>query len=191
MAAWRLVCSSSRTSWRSRSSPQRRRPLRACGRWPWWTPFLRHAGCAGSGVVSSMARCRPLFGLFVAVVPGYLLFDAVGLKGHLGALTMGLLLASHPRSAELSRSLLSLKDLLLIAFFIRIGYSGQLTGTAVIIGLTLLLLIPVQAALYVALLRAFSFRGRTAMLTGLALANHSEFGLIVAAVGADAGWLEW
>jgi predicted Kef-type K+ transport protein len=130
-----------------------------------------------------------LFGLFVAVVPGYLLFDAAGLKGHLGALIMGLLLASHRRSTELSRSLLSLKDLLLIAFFIRIGYSGQLTSTTVIIGLTLLLLIPVQAALYIALLRAFSFRGRTAMLTGLALANHSEFGLIVAVVGADAGWL--
>ena len=130
-----------------------------------------------------------LFGLFVALVPGYLLFEAAGLKGHLGALVMGVLLASHHRGTELSRSLLSLKDLLLVAFFVGIGYSGALTLTAVGLGLALLVLIPVQAALYVGLLRAFSLRPRTAVLTGLALANHSEFGLIVAAVGAEAGWI--
>jgi glutathione-regulated potassium-efflux system ancillary protein KefC len=130
-----------------------------------------------------------LFGLFVALVPGYLLFEAAGLKGHLGALVMGVLLAGHRRSTELSRSLLSLKDLLLVAFFVGIGYSGTLTPTAVGLGLVLLLLVPVQAAIYVALLRGFSLRSRTSVLTGLSLANHSEFGLIVAAVGAEAGWI--
>jgi glutathione-regulated potassium-efflux system ancillary protein KefC len=130
-----------------------------------------------------------LFGLVVAILPGYVLFEAAGLKGHLGALVMGVLLASHRRSTELSRSLLSLKDLLLVAFFVGIGYSGALTPTAVGLGLALLVLVPVQAALYVGLLRAFSLRPRTAVLTGLALANHSEFGLIVAAVGAEAGWI--
>ena len=130
-----------------------------------------------------------LYGLVVAVVPGYLLFEAAGLKGHLGALVMGILLASHPRSTELSRSLLSLKDLLLVAFFVGIGYSGVLTPTAVGLGLALLVLVPVQAVIYVGLLRAFSLRPRTAVLTGLALANHSEFGLIVAVIGAQAGWI--
>jgi hypothetical protein len=68
---------------------------------------------------------------------------------------MGVLLASHHRSTERSRSLLSLKDLLLVAFFVGIGDSGALTLTAVWLGLALLVLIPVQAALHVGLLRAF------------------------------------
>jgi hypothetical protein len=36
----------------------------------------------------------------------------------------------------------------------------------------------------------FGLRGRTAFLGGLTLANYSEFGLIVAAVGVDNGWLD-
>jgi len=67
---------------------------------------------------------------------------------------MGVLLASHHRRTERSRSLLSLKDLLLVAFFVGIGDSGALTLTAVWLGLALLGLIPVQAALHVGLLRA-------------------------------------
>ena len=42
----------------------------------------------------------PLLGVVLALVPGYALFDAVGLKGDLGALVLGMLLAGHRRAPE-------------------------------------------------------------------------------------------
>ncbi len=128
-----------------------------------------------------------VFGVFMALVPGYALFSAVGLKGDLGSLAMGLLLAGHAAASELSRTLLSVKDLLLVGFFVSIGFVGSLEWSSVGLGLALLLLLPVQGWLYMLLLRTARFRRRTAVLGGLVLTNHSEFGLIVAAIGLEAG----
>src|SRR5690606_17357158 len=67
---------------------------------------------------------QSLFGVVVAVVPGYVLFEAVGLEGDLGALVMGVLLASHSSASELSRALFHIKELLLVGFFVSIGLTG-------------------------------------------------------------------
>lgn len=136
---------------------------------------------------------QALFGVAVALGPGYALFDAVGLKGDLGALVLGMLLAGHPAATELSRTLFTVKELLLVGFFVSIGFSGALTWQAGLIGVLLLLMLPLQAVVTAVLLRLMRLRKRTAILTGLVLANYSEFGLIVVAVGSDAGLLhdEW
>ena len=52
---------------------------------------------------------QSLFGI-VAGGAGYALFSALGLKGDLGALVMGALLASHPASSELARSLFRIRS---------------------------------------------------------------------------------
>ncbi len=134
-----------------------------------------------------------LFGVVVALAPGYALFTSVGLKGELGALVMGLLLASHPRANELSRSLFSVKELLLVAFFLELGLRSSLSPQAIVLGAGLLILLPVQAVLYLVVLRWTGLRTRTALRASLALMNFSEFGLIVAVVGAEQGVLddEW
>lgn len=125
----------------------------------------------------------PLLGVVVALVPGYALFDALGIKGDIGALVMGMLLAGHPRSPELAKSLFSLKDLLLVGFFVSIGLSGLPTAAELGVGLALLLaVLPLKALGFAALLWLTGFRRRTAVLTGVALANFSEFGLIVVAM---------
>src|SRR5690606_17101162 len=136
---------------------------------------------------------QALFGVAVALGPGYALFDAVGLKGDLGALVLGMLLAGHPAATELCRTLFTVKELLLVGFFVSIGFSGALTWQAGLIGVLLLLMLPLQAVVTAVLLRLMRLRKRTAILTGLVLANYSEFGLIVVAVGSDAGLLhdEW
>ncbi|WP_166849770.1 cation:proton antiporter family protein [Isoptericola sp. BMS4] len=136
---------------------------------------------------------QPLFGVFVALVPGFWLFEAAGLSGDLGALVMGALLAGHRHATELSRSLLSVKDLALVAFFLQIGLHGVPTLADVALAAALLVLLPIQAALYALLLWAMRLRRRTAFLVGLALGNYSEFGIIVVTVGATAGLLdeEW
>lgn len=134
----------------------------------------------------------PLFGVVLALVPGYWLFDALEVKGDLGALLLGILLASAPRSGELAKSLFTLKDLLLVGFFVSIGLAGLPTAGEFGVALVLLLLLPLQALGFSLLFWWFRFRRRTAVLTATVLANFSEFGLIVV-VAAPEGVLgpEW
>lgn len=133
---------------------------------------------------------QALFGIFMALVPGFALFEYLGLSGSLGALIMGLVLAGHPGADQLSNSLFTLKELLLVAFFVNIGYAGTLTTTTTVGGLALLALLPIQWAAYWGLLALLGMRHRTSLLTAALLANYSEFGLIVAALGVSAGWLD-
>ncbi len=134
----------------------------------------------------------PLLGVVVALVPGYALFDALGIKGDLGALVMGMLLASHRRAPDLSKSLFAVKDLLLVGFFVAIGLDGLPTADELGVGLALLLLLPLKVLAFAGFLWLSGFRRRTAVLTGVALGNFSEFGLIVIAL-APPGMLspEW
>ncbi len=134
----------------------------------------------------------PLFGVVLALVPGYALFDALGIKGDIGALAMGMLLAGHPRAGELSKSLFELKDLLLVAFFVSIGLDDAPSPTQLGVALALVLLLPLKALGFALLLWACRLRRRTSILTGLSLGNFSEFGLIVV-VAAPASLLspEW
>ena len=133
---------------------------------------------------------QSLFGIVMALVPGYALFTALGLKGDLGALIMGVLLASHPASSELARSLFHIKELLLVGFFVSIGLTGLPDLPSIGIALLMVLLLPFKAAWYVLLLSRLKLRYRTALLAGLSLMNFSEFGLIVVSVGVSAGMLE-
>ncbi|MCF6336558.1 MAG: cation:proton antiporter [Gammaproteobacteria bacterium] len=129
-----------------------------------------------------------LFGLSLAL-GGATVFEMVGIKGDLGALILGLLLATHPKSEELARHLLSFKDLFLVGFFLTIGLAGGLTAQTIGIALLLVLLLPLKAGLFFWLFSRFRLRARTAFLGSLSLANYSEFGLIVAAIAVSSGWL--
>jgi predicted Kef-type K+ transport protein len=133
-----------------------------------------------------------LFGLTLAL-GGAELFELAGVKGDLGALIIGLLLASYPKASELARHLLGFKDLFLVGFFLVIGLSGPLSLDALAVALLLVLLVPVKVAAFFWLLTRFRLRARTSLLTSLSLANYSEFGLIVAAIGVSSQWLgsEW
>lgn len=135
----------------------------------------------------------PLFGVVLALVPGYALFEALGVKGDVGALVVGMLLAGQARADELSKSLFELKDLLLVAFFVSIGLDGLPTPTELALSAVLLLLLPLKAFGYAVLLWAARLRRRTSVMTGTTLANYSEFGLIVVVAAPasllDQGWV--
>lgn len=152
--------------------------------WPAVRGFKAVWGRLGHGEMQS------LFGILMALVPGYLLFEIVGLKGDLGALVIGIMLASHPSAAELSRALFHVKELLLVGFFLSIGMFGGLPTLAQVgIAVTLLALLPLRALSYVLVLRLMRVRHRTGWLVAFALMQFSEFGLIIADVGADSGLL--
>ena len=129
-----------------------------------------------------------LFG-FVLALGGAALFEAVGIKGDLGALLLGLMLAGHPKTNELAKTLLGFKELFLIGFFLSIGLTGLPSPSIMLASLLLLAALPFKTVLYFWLATRFRVRARTATLTSLHLANYSEFGLIVGAIAAANGWL--
>lgn len=117
------------------------------------------------------------------------LFELVGVKGDLGALIIGALLAAHPSAAEMSKKLMVFKDLLLVGFFLSIGMSGNITVPALLIALLLAGLVIIKVGLYFLMLVRFRLRARTSVFASLNLANYSEFGLIVGAIALANGWL--
>ena len=129
-----------------------------------------------------------LYGIALAL-GGYALFDAVDVKGDLGALIIGAMLASHPLAGDVSKRLLGFKDLLLVGFFLSIGMSGDLTGSAVLFALLQAVLVVIKVVLFFILFTRFKMRARIATLSSLTLANYSEFGLIVGAIAVSNAWL--
>lgn len=144
-------------------------------------------------LIKLMARCGHgellmLFGILMTTV-GYASFEVVSLKGDLGALVFGMILASNAKSNELADRLLGFKDLFLVGFFLNIGLSGSPAAGSFAIALLLALVMPFKAALFFILLTRFRLRARSSILASFSLANYSEFGLIVGSIGAANGWI--
>ena len=151
-------------------------------------PLLRHLlDKVGHG------EMQILFGVLLALVLGYGLFDALGVKGDLGALIIGMLLAPHAASYQLAKSLFHMKELFLVGFFLSIGLIALPTWELFGLALLLLVLVPLKSILFLAVFSFFRLRSRTNTLATLSLSNFSEFGLIIAALAASQGWFapEW
>ena len=123
-----------------------------------------------------------LLGLLLALVVGGLGFEAVGLSSELGALVFGAMLANHPRSQELAKSLWSVKEVFLVGFFLQIGIGGLPDQEALVFAIVAALVLPLKGILFFFLLLLFRLRSRSSFLSSLSLTNYSEFGLIVASV---------
>ena len=130
---------------------------------------------------------------FLLALGGAEAFELVGMKGDLGALILGIMIANHAKADELSKNMLGFKDLFLLGFFLSIGLSGPLSTATVVAAIIITPLILLKSAFFFALFAAFKLRARTSFFTSLNLTNFSEFGLIVAAIGVANGWLgsEW
>ena len=130
-----------------------------------------------------------LFSVFLALGLGAAGFDWVGLKADLGALVLGVMIAGHPKADEMSKALLSFKDLFLVGFFLNIGLSGAVTLQAFGIAWLFAIAVIFKVVLYFLLNTRFKLRARTAFLASLSLANYSEFGLLVATISVRYGWI--
>lgn len=133
-----------------------------------------------------------LAGFFLAL-SGAELFELVGLKGHLGALVVALLISHHSQAAELSKALLGFKDIFLIGFFLSIGFIALPTLDMLLVAVIMAIALPLKSALFFFWQTGFKLRSRTAFLSALSLANYSEFGLIVCSAAVSYGLLadEW
>jgi glutathione-regulated potassium-efflux system ancillary protein KefC len=129
-----------------------------------------------------------LFGVGTALIASSL-FEATGIKGGVGALALGMLLAGGGKADELSKSLLGLKDLFLVAFFLSVGMTVLPDSSGLLVAAALVLVLPLKSALYLALFSRRFVRARTAWQASLDLTNYSEFGLVVVVAAATAGWV--
>jgi len=147
---------------------------------PIWSRILSKSG---------HGELLPLTGFFLAI-GAYELFELVGIKGDLGALVVGMFIATHYKAAELSKALMSFKDLFLIGFFLSIGFTALPDWQMVFTAAALCLLLPLKYVLFFGLFTSLRLRARTSYLSSLVLSNYSEFGLIVAALLVNLSLLE-
>jgi predicted Kef-type K+ transport protein len=147
---------------------------------PWLTRLLN---------LSGHGELLPLTG-FLLALGGYQLFDLLGIKGDLGALVAGMLLANHAKANELAKSLMGFKDIFLIGFFLTVGLTALPDFSMLLTALALCLLLPVKFMLFFTTMTLLRLRTRTAYLGSLVLSNFSEFGLIIVALAVGLNWLE-
>ena len=92
---------------------------------------------------------------------------------------MGILLSQHEAAERLSKKIWSLREILLLAFFISLGMKLELDFQTILSSLVILAAITVKSVLLFLLLNSFKLRAYTAFLVIISLASYSEFLLIL------------
>ena len=116
--------------------------------------------------------------------------DEIGLGKELGGLLAGVSLASTPFREAIGSRLSSLRDFLLLFFFLNLGGSldlstlGNQVGPAIVLSVFVLVGNPL---IVMAIMGFMGYRKRTGFLAGLTVAQISEFSLIFMAMGVSIG----
>lgn len=116
--------------------------------------------------------------------------DAMGFSKEIGAFLAGLTLASTEQRNAIGGRLASLRDFLLLFFFVKLGADLDLEGLgsqiapAIILSLFVLVGNPL---IVMVIMGAMGYRKRTGFLAGLTVAQISEFSLIFTALGVSLG----
>ena len=116
--------------------------------------------------------------------------DAIGFGKELGGLLAGVSLASTPYREAIGSRLASLRDFLLLFFFIHLGAGLGLSsiGDQIVPAIILSLFVLIGNPLIVlAIMGYMGYRKRTGFLAGLTVAQISEFSLIFMAMGVSIG----
>ncbi len=114
----------------------------------------------------------------------------LGFSKEVGAFLAGVSLASTPYREVIGARLVSLRDFLLLFFFIDLGAGLELAtlGAQVVPAIALSLFVLIGNPLIVmVILGAMGYRKRTGFLAGLTVAQISEFSLILGALGLSFG----
>ena len=151
--------------------------------------FIRYVA---DPLLSQVARSPELMVIFAVGWAASLaaLGDALGFGKELGGLLAGVSLASTEFREAISSRLASLRDFLLLFFFINLGAALQLStlgdqiGPAIILSLFVLIGNPL---IVLAIMGYMGYRKRTGFLAGLTVAQISEFSLIFMAMGITIG----
>ena len=147
------------------------------------------------GLLARLARSPELLVTFALAWAALLagLSDAFGLGKELGGLLAGVALAATPFREALASRLASVRDFLLLFFFVSLGASldfGALHGQWLpALALSVFVLVG-KPLIVLPILLAAGYGRRTAFMAGVTLAQISEFSLILATLALQAGVLD-
>jgi len=107
----------------------------------------------------------------------------------IGAFFAGITLANSDYKTEIQGKIIPLRDFFAVIFFVALGMQLQLISRefALLLLILLGLAIIVKPLIIMFLIRIFGYKKRTSFLTGNALAQTSEFSLIIATLGFGLG----
>ncbi|MBE0417673.1 MAG: cation:proton antiporter [Coriobacteriia bacterium] len=143
-------------------------------------------------LLERLARSQELLVMFAVAwaISLAALGDGLGFSKEVGAFLAGVSLASTRFRETIAARLVSLRDFLLLFFFIDLGAKldvGSL-GDQVLPALVLSVFVLVgNPLIVVAIMGLMGYRRRTGLLAGLTVAQISEFSLILAALGVTLG----
>ena len=115
---------------------------------------------------------------------------SLGLSMEIGAFIAGVALASTPYRESLSGKMVSLRDIMVLFFFIQLGSSLSLSDAvqqllpAIVISVFVLVAKPL---IVMAIMRWLGYRNQVSFKTSMAIAQISEFSLILMALGFSLG----
>lgn len=146
-------------------------------------------------LTASMARTPELLVLFALswAISLAAFSDFLGFSKEVGAFLGGISLASTTYREVISGRLVSLRDFLLLFFFILLGSQVNVTliGEQIIPAIILSLFVLIGNPIIVMIiLGMMGYRKRTSFLAGLNVAQISEFSLILAALGLSLGQID-
>lgn len=116
--------------------------------------------------------------------------EMMGFSKEIGAFLAGVSLASVPYREAIGAKLVSLRDFLLLFFFIELGsrLDMSLLGSQVWLAIPLSLFVLIgNPVIVMVIMGIMGYRKRTSFLAGLTVAQISEFSLILIAMGAKLG----
>ncbi|MFP3908206.1 MAG: cation:proton antiporter [Acidimicrobiales bacterium] len=119
--------------------------------------------------------------------------DALGLSSEVGAFLAGVTLASTAYRETIGARLITLRDVLLLFFFIQVGSAlefseiGDNIAPAIVFSVFVLIGNPMIVMM---IMGAMGYRKRTGFQAGLTVAQISEFSLILAALGFSLGHID-
>lgn len=147
------------------------------------------------GVLDNLARSRELLILFAfswAIIFA-VVSDALGFGKEVGGFLAGVSLASSHFRQSITSRLEPVRDLLLLFFFLNLGatFHFDAVGHYWLAALVLSAFILIGKPLIVlGLMTAMRFRVRTGFMSGITMGQLSEFSLIMAALGAQSGYID-
>lgn len=147
--------------------------------------LLKAAASVGSREILLLTTCAVVF--LASVV-----FYATGLSAALGAFIAGLIIAETSQNHAIFAEIRPLRDLFAVVFFVTLGMTVPIP---VVVAFLPAILVLVSAVIIVkwlvvyGLLRFVGYHQKTAFLVGIGLTQVSEFGFVIAGVGAALGAL--
>ena len=142
--------------------------------------------------IAASSELLVLFAIAMAVLGGAAGAE-LGFSKEVGAFLAGVSLASTPYREQIAARLVTLRDFLLLFFFIELGatinldYLGAQLPSALLLSIFVLIGNPI---IVMTIMGFMGYRKRTGFLAGLTVAQISEFSLVLAALGLSLGHID-